>query len=200
MQGEKQKSMLHFFTFLLVFYVLFILSACKNKNDTWANKDELLAEVKYSIVEISTEQFIKTYQDAEKDFLLIDVRQKQEFTDGFKTATGTDVLNNPTSYFINNYFSETDYSGFGHVDGAYRVHPLTLADDLTKNLDPAGKIVTYCYTGQASAVITAYLNVLGYDAYSMTFGMNGIYNNNTAWTTNQWGGDSNPKNLSTVTK
>ena len=34
--------------------------------------------------------------------------------------------------------------------------------------------------------MTAWLRVLGYDAYTMTFGMNGVYNSNPAWTTNQW--------------
>ena len=58
--------------------------------------------------------------------------------------------------------------------------------------------MTYCYTGQTSAVVTATLRVLGYDAYTMTFGMNGLYNTNPQWATNQWGGDSNPKNLPVV--
>ncbi|SNR30429.1 rhodanese-like domain-containing protein [Lutibacter flavus] len=116
---------------------------------------------------------------------------------GFKTASGTDVLNNPNNYFINNYFNATDYSSFGHVDGSYRILPLKLADNSYKGLDPASnaKVVTYCYTGQTSAVVTACLNVLGYDAYSLTYGMNGLYNTNTAWASNQWGGDSNPKDL-----
>ena len=117
----------------------------------------------------------------------------------FKTAKNTDVLASPTNYFINNYFSDADYTAFGHFDGALRISPLTIADDLIYFLDPSKKIVTYCYTGQTSAVITAYLNVLGYDAYSLLFGMNGLYNTNSAWSSNQWGEDSNPKNLSTVT-
>jgi rhodanese-related sulfurtransferase len=119
---------------------------------------------------------------------------------GAATASGADVLDTPSNYFINNYFSEADYAGFGHVDGAYRILPLSLAGGEYKNLDPSpgAKVVTYCYTGQTSAVLTACLRVLGYDAYSMTFGMNGIYNTNSAWTTNQWGGDSNPKNLPVV--
>lgn len=116
---------------------------------------------------------------------------------GFKNKAGTDVLNStPGEYYINNYFSTADYTGFGHIDGAYRVLPLTLADDIYKALDPDKEVITYCYTGQTSAVVTACLNVLGYDAYSMLFGMNGIYNTNSAWKTNQWGvGSSNPKNL-----
>ena len=116
---------------------------------------------------------------------------------GPATASGTDVLNNPGQYFINNYFSEADYSGFGHIDGSYRILPWSLGDDSYKALNSgtSAKLVTYCYTGQTSAVLSAFLRVLGYDAYTMTFGMNGIYNTNAAWTSNQWGGDSNPKNL-----
>ncbi|WP_298367248.1 rhodanese-like domain-containing protein [uncultured Lutibacter sp.] len=116
---------------------------------------------------------------------------------GFKTASGTDVLNNPNNYFINNYFSEADYAAFGHINGAKRILPLTLADNSYKGLDPTpgAKVVTYCYTGQTSAVVTACLNVLGYDAYSLTFGMNGLFNTNNAWKSNQWGGDSNAKDL-----
>ncbi len=119
---------------------------------------------------------------------------------GFKTIGGTDVLESPANYFINNYFSDADYVAFGHIDGAYRINPLSIADDLIYYIDPSKKVVTYCYTGQTSAVITAYLNVLGYDAYSLLFGMNGLYNTNSAWTKNQWGYDSKPKDLSTVTE
>ena len=35
-------------------------------------------------------------------------------------------------------------------------------------------IVTYCWTGQTSSMITAYLTVLGYDAVSLKFGSNGM--------------------------
>ena len=117
---------------------------------------------------------------------------------GVATVSGADVLNNPSGYFINNYFSEADYGGFGHIANAYRILPLTLGDNTYAGLDPAAnaKVVTYCYTGQTSAVMTACLRVLGYDAYTMTFGMNGIYNDNPSWSTNQWGvGSSNPKDL-----
>ena len=92
-------------------------------------------------------------------------------------------------YYVNNYFSAEHYTGFGHVDGAVRINPL-LIDDCSK-LDPNGKVVTYCYTGQTSAVITAYLNVLGFDAYSLLFGMNGLSHSNSFWdaggVTNHWG-------------
>ncbi|MFD1294471.1 rhodanese-like domain-containing protein [Lutibacter holmesii] len=121
--------------------------------------------------------------------------------EGFKTVTNADVVANPSGYFINNYFSGTDYIGFGHLTDAYRILPLTLADNSYKGLDPTpgAKVVTYCYTGQTSAVVTACLRVLGYDAYSLTFGMNGLYHSNSAWTSNQWGvGSSVPKELTLV--
>lgn len=119
--------------------------------------------------------------------------------EGFQGVNGGDVLNNPGGYFINNYFSEADYSGFGHISSAYRILPLTLADDSYKSLDPdANTVVTYCYTGQTSAVITAALRVLGYNAASLKFGMNGLYNSNPSFKSNQWGGDSHPKNLPVV--
>ena len=118
---------------------------------------------------------------------------------GFKTAKGTDVLNSPENYFINNYFGDTDYGNFGHVKDAFRVkEELKLDGEGYKGLDSDknAKVITYCYTGQTSAVITAWLQVLGYDAYSMTFGMNGIYHSNPAWGPNQWGvGSSVPKEL-----
>jgi rhodanese-related sulfurtransferase len=122
--------------------------------------------------------------------------------EGFKTVAGTDVLNTPTNYFVNNYFNPTDFASFGHIKGAYRILPVKLSDNSYLNLDPSpgAKVVNYCYTGQTSAVLTACLRVLGYDAYSMTFGVNGLYNTNTAWAANQWGvGSSNPKNLPLVT-
>ena len=107
---------------------------------------------------------------------------------GFQGVNGSDVLSNPTDYFVNNYFNETDYLGFGHINNAYRILPLMLGDNSYLGLNPAtnAKVVTYCYTGQTSAVVTAFLRVMGYDAYSLKFGMNGLYHNNPSWTANKW--------------
>ena len=119
-------------------------------------------------------------------------------SEGFKTASNADVMASPSNYFVNNYFSEGDYTGFGHVKGAHRLLPLTLANGEYKNLDKSAKVVTYCYTGQTSAVVTACLRVLGYDAYSLTFGMNGLSHSSSQWSSNQWGVDSKTKNLPLV--
>ena len=47
-----------------------------------------------------------------------------------------------------------------------------------KNYDPEKTAVTYCWTGQTSSMVTAYLNVIGYNAVSLKFGANSmIYDN-----------------------
>ena len=116
---------------------------------------------------------------------------------GNATVSGADVVTSPSNYFVNNYFSTDHYTGFGHVEGAVRVNPLKIEGGSINYLDPSKEVVTYCYTGQTSAVITAFLRVMGYDAKSMLFGMNALNHSNDFWTTgqvaNHWGVDSNPK-------
>ncbi|MBI9033421.1 MAG: rhodanese-like domain-containing protein [Bacteroidales bacterium] len=158
--------------------------AAENEKWSYASAPE---NVKYEMPTLTLDAIVGTD--------ILKARIEAVVAEGFKTVAGGDVLGNPTDYFVNNYFSEADYSAFGHIEGAHRINPLLLGDESVFNLDPLKKVVTYCYTGQTSAVITAYLKVLGYDAYSMTFGVNGLYNSNTAWSSNQWGGDSNPKDL-----
>lgn len=85
----------------------------------------------------------------------------------------TNVLDNPENYFVNNKWSEDSWSSFGHVKGAFRIdEDLKLAN--LKYLNSGKPVVTYCYTGQTSAITSAWLEVLGYDAKSMLFGANGI--------------------------
>ncbi len=134
-----------------------------------------------------------TYSDPEITTLLTDgqaiLKERVEavVAGGFKGVNATDVLNNPGNYFINNFFSEADYLGFGHITNANRILPFKLADDTYLSLDPdASSLVTYCYTGQTSAVLTATLRVLGYNGTSLKFGMNGLYNSNPVWSSNKW--------------
>jgi len=103
---------------------------------------------------------------------------------GFKGITNADVLASPANYFVNNYWAEADWNTYGHVAGAYRINPLTLAGKQISNLDPSKTIVTYCWTGQTSSMITAYLTVLGYDAKSLKFGANGMIH--TALHAHKW--------------
>lgn len=93
---------------------------------------------------------------------------------GFKGVVNTDVLATPANYFVNNYWAEADVEHYGNIKTAHRILPLTLNDGEYAYLDGAAKVVTYCWTGQTSSMITAYLTVMGYEAYSLKFGANGM--------------------------
>ena len=65
--------------------------------------------------------------------------------------------------------SAADYAA-GHIPGAINIGLSSLADNLDK-LDPDSPVYVYCYTGHSAAQAVALLNMLGYDAYSLKFGM-----------------------------
>lgn len=90
---------------------------------------------------------------------------------GVKTS---DIINNPGLYQIFNFWPESDYLSDGHFTGAYQYQDINLSDNGVAAIDPAIESVVYCYTGQTSSMITAWLNVLGYDVLSGKFGANGV--------------------------
>ncbi|MBE9484099.1 MAG: rhodanese-like domain-containing protein [Bacteroidetes bacterium] len=79
-------------------------------------------------------------------------------------------------YFVINYWSETEYMNPGHIEGAYQFTPKNdfLTTERLNELPTDQKIAVYCYTGQTSAQMTAYLRLIGYEAYSVTYGVNGF--------------------------
>ena len=95
---------------------------------------------------------------------------------GFKGVNAADVLTTPTNYFLVNYWAEADVTTYGHIKGAYRLNETLLLGDGMKNIDPASKVTVYCWTGQTSALVSAYLNVLGYDASGIKYGANAMIN------------------------
>lgn len=108
---------------------------------------------------------------------ILRARVEAVFADGFTPANigSDDVYGNLAGYHINNYWIETDYS-WGHIDGAMQYTPGTSLkiDAELKTLPTDKPVAVYCYTGQTSAHVTAYLRVLGYDAKSILFGVNGM--------------------------
>lgn len=89
------------------------------------------------------------------------------------------MFDNLANYYIINYWPADQYADPGHVPGAMQYTPkasIKLAVDL-KTLPTNKPIIAYCYTGQTSSFLAAYLRLLGYDAKSLLFGTNGmIYN------------------------
>lgn len=95
-------------------------------------------------------------------------------TNGFKGVANVDVLNATADYQINNFWDQVDVDHYGHITEANRVKPLSIANGEMKNMNPKKKLATYCWTGQTSSMVTAYLNIIGYDAVSLKFGTNGM--------------------------
>ena len=109
---------------------------------------------------------------------ILEARVSALLSEGFTPATVTaaTVFGNPSGYYIVNYWPAAQYADPGHIPGAIQYTPketLKLSADL-KTLPTDKPIVVYCYTGQTSAFIAAYLRLLGYDAKSLMFGANSM--------------------------
>lgn len=101
------------------------------------------------------------------------------------SVSAATVFGNLSNYYIINYWSDADYTGIGHIPGAMQYTPKVDLNSTTylKTLPTDKTVVVYCYTGQTSAFITAYLRVLGYTVQSLKFGANGMIYDTT---THQW--------------
>jgi len=100
------------------------------------------------------------------------------------SVSATDVWDNPSNYFIINYWPESEYLNPGHIPGAYQFTPKSsLKTTEMLNLLPTDKtIVVYCYTGQTSSQVVTYLRILGYDAKSLSYGFSGFAYNAPGYT------------------
>ncbi len=89
------------------------------------------------------------------------------------SVTIDNLIANIDDYYIINYWQKAKYEK-AHLKGAHWYEPKN-SININKDLltIPANKkILVYCFTGQNSSAITAYLRLLGYDAYSLRFGSN----------------------------
>ncbi|MCF8374536.1 MAG: hypothetical protein K9H64_23145 [Bacteroidales bacterium] len=88
-----------------------------------------------------------------------------------------ELLANPENYFIISYLPDNLYKA-GHIPGSIQYAPRkSLRRDSVLNTLPLDKtIVPYCYSGHQTAAIAAYLNLLGYSAINLEYGMMGFMN------------------------
>ncbi|MDT8324521.1 MAG: rhodanese-like domain-containing protein [Bacteroidota bacterium] len=95
---------------------------------------------------------------------------------GAAATSAAAVFAAPDQFFILNYWIMGDYTGIGHIPGAYQYTPKAdlASDAFLKTLPTDKTIAVYCYTGQTSANVAAILRVLGYDAKSLSFGTQGM--------------------------
>ena len=106
---------------------------------------------------------------------ILDERIDEAIAKGLSLIVGTDVAANYNSYEVFNYWAQADYDHYGHIKDAYQLTPSTLksAENLHA-INPDETNVIYCWTGQTSAAVAAYLTVLGYDVKSLKFGANSM--------------------------
>jgi len=102
---------------------------------------------------------------------------------GFRGVSYAQIAGNLEDYFIINYFGAADFEGNGsagvpgHIPGSFQFTPYSsLAMDQLLDTIPGDRpVVVYGWTGQHSAQLVTYLNMLGYDAYSLKFGANALF-------------------------
>ena len=124
-------------------------------------------------------------------------RVERVFAAGYKGIGANRLLENPSDYFINACMPLEDYLGFGHFNEAVQIYPLSI-DNLNR-INANREVVIYSYSGHISAAVTAYLNILGFDARNLKYGLNGITKSNTYWeegsVRDHWNYSVQPKNL-----
>ena len=87
----------------------------------------------------------------------------------YENLNDGDATNDP---FIVSVRSAEHYA-LGHIPGAINIsYGPDIANSLSQ-LNPDAPVYVYCYTGHTSAQTVALLQMLGYDAYSVSFGMCG---------------------------
>lgn len=107
---------------------------------------------------------------------------------GAVKVTNATVFGALDNYYIVNYWPESEYLDPGHIPGAIQYTPkvdIAMATSLT-TLPTDKTVAVYCYTGQTSANMAAYLSVIGYDAKTILFGANGMIYDEMATIGHQW--------------
>ncbi len=109
---------------------------------------------------------------------ILESRVNTLLTAGYNISIGeATVYTALTNYFIVNYWPVAAYKDPGHIEGAYNYDPAGKPfklDSLLKTLPTDKPVVLYCYTGQTSSYVGAYLKLIGYDAKSLSYGANSM--------------------------
>jgi rhodanese-related sulfurtransferase len=101
--------------------------------------------------------------------------------DLFTNLQDGNTANDPV---ILDYRSAADFAT-GHIRGAENITLAGLADRVA-TLSKTKKIVNVCYTGQNSSFATAFLNLMGFDSQSLSFGMCGVSTTTGIAGTDKW--------------
>ncbi len=109
---------------------------------------------------------------------ILEARVNELLAAGYNLGvTEATVYSALSSYFIVNYWPLAAYKDPGHIDVAYNYEPAAKPfklDSVLTTLPTNKPVVLYCFTGQTSAYVGAYLKLIGYDAKSLLYGANSM--------------------------
>lgn len=109
---------------------------------------------------------------------IFDVQMDKVISAGFGAiaVTASQVYANLDDYYIINRWPNAEYLDPGHIEGAMQYTPQQdfASDAFLKTLPTDKTIVVYCYTGQGSGNLVAYLTLVGYDAKTLKYGTNSM--------------------------
>jgi len=146
----------------------------KNIKNTYADKLETKENIKAQKGIYPT---LNTGKIDAKDILR--VRLEKAFATPYKEyiIKSVDVFENPNNYYVVNYWNQDKYNN-GHIPSAIQYQPnSSLASTTFLSTLPIDKqIAFYGSTGQSTAYVVAYLNLLGYNTGNIAYGANSFMN------------------------
>jgi rhodanese-related sulfurtransferase len=98
-------------------------------------------------------------------------RAAAQWPSGCGMSNGEAAAASKDELYLINYFSESNYFE-GHLPNALNYQPGDFTSAKYLNTLPTDKpIAVYCYTGQTSAQVAAYLQMMGYDGKTVFYGV-----------------------------
>ncbi len=142
----------------------------KNTSSDYAQKIEISANAKAANGSLPVLETGQSEAEA-----ILRTRLETAFATPYKESIvkSVDVFANPDNYYIIDYNTDDRYSK-GHIPQAVQYEPnssLTSAADLY-TLPTDKQVLVYGATGQETAYVVAYLNILGYKAGNLAYGSN----------------------------
>ncbi|KAA3609618.1 MAG: rhodanese-like domain-containing protein [Calditrichaeota bacterium] len=152
-------QMNRFFAILLVLTIGFVFVGCDDDNPT---KPDPATELD------SIQPAADAYTGGSQDAIL----KAQGLFDNMNDGDATN------DYFVLSVRGGADFAK-GHIPGAINIPWREVGKTANTALLPTDKpIAVYCYTGHTGGIATALLNMMGFEAYNLKFGMG-------SWTTDQ---------------
>jgi len=157
---------------LVLFFILPFIFNCGDDNGTSpASVDE------FALVTAVGDNYFSTYTTPSGAGVNVSISSV------FTLLTDGDDTNDP---YIIDYRSATDFAA-GHITGAVNISLGSMISKIDDGTIPTDKtILNVCYTGQTASHATAVLNMLGYEAQNLLFGMCGVTTSSSINGTQNW--------------